>query len=85
VKKVNLTPCNLFCTQVFTVWQRISWKEMEMTEANFKSSDGKTTKTGGSDPTFWASNRPKSSWGRSRPTAPGSVPVVFPSLRKVTR
>src|SRR5882762_2256382 len=33
-----------------------------------KSYRGQTTKTGGSDPTFSAFSRPKSSWGRSRPS-----------------
>ena len=46
-------------------------------EAKPKSGGGKTTKTGGSDPTFSAFSRPKSAWGRSRPEAPYPVPAVF--------
>jgi hypothetical protein len=76
VKKVILTLCTLSCTKVFTLWPGISPKKTEMLEPNFKSSGGKSTKTGGSDPTFWASSRPKVFRGRSRPAAPRSVPVV---------
>ena len=52
-----------------------------LSEAKPECSGGKTTKTGGSDPTFSASSRPKSSWGRSRPEAPCPVPAVFPPLQ----
>jgi hypothetical protein len=82
VKKVILTLCNLSCTKVFTLWQGMSRKKTQIPEPKFKSSGGKTTKTGGSDPTFWAFSRPKCLRGRSRPAAPSSVPVVFPPLRK---
>jgi hypothetical protein len=49
----------LACTEVFTLWQRIFPQQKEMPEAKPESSGGKTTRTGGSDPTFWASIRPK--------------------------
>ena len=39
-----------------------------------KSSIRKITEMGGSDPTFSASSRPKSSWGRSRPFNPRRRP-----------
>jgi len=42
-----------------------------------KNHRGKKTETGGSDPTFLASSRPKSSWGRSRPAAQKPVPPFF--------
>jgi hypothetical protein len=67
VKKVILTLCNRSCTKVFTVWPRISRKGTRILEPKFKSSSGKTTKTGGSDPTFWASSRPKSFSGSLPP------------------
>ncbi len=35
---------------------------------NGKSDTEKNTRLGGSDPTFSAFSRPKSSWGRSRPS-----------------
>ena len=81
MKKVNTTLCKSSCTKVFTLWPRMLQSADKMFETKRKSSGGKTTKTGGSDPTFSAFSRPKSSWGRSRPEAPGSVPVVFPLLR----
>ncbi|MGA9570486.1 MAG: hypothetical protein WBS17_10385 [Candidatus Acidiferrales bacterium] len=40
---------------------------MRCSARNLKSIGRKTTKTGGSDPTFSAFGCPKSSWGRSRP------------------
>src|ERR1700687_4867842 len=50
---------------------------------NTKPREGKVTvekkvKSGGSDPTFSAFSRPKSSWGRSRPPAGEFVPSFFP-------
>jgi hypothetical protein len=80
VKKVNLTLCNSSCTKVFTLWPRMHLQDKAMPEAKLKSSGRKTTKTGGSDPTFSAFRRPKSSWGRSRPGAPCPVLEVFSSL-----
>jgi hypothetical protein len=47
VKNVILTLCNRSCTKVFTLWQRISRKGMQIPEPKFESSGGKTTKTGG--------------------------------------
>jgi hypothetical protein len=67
VKNVNLTLCNRSCTKVFTLWPRMHLQDQAMPAAKLKSSGRKTTKTGGSDPTFSAFSRPKSSWGRSRP------------------
>jgi hypothetical protein len=81
VKKVNLTLCNSSCTKVFTLWPRMHLQDKAMPEAKLKSSGRKTTKTGGSDPTFSAFRRPKSAWGRSRPEAACPVPVVIPSLQ----
>jgi hypothetical protein len=73
VKNVSLTFCKLSCTQSVTLWQRISRKKNEMPEPKPKSSGGKTTKTGGSDPTFWAFSRPKKFFG------------VAPALRHLVR
>jgi hypothetical protein len=72
-----MTPCKSSCTKVFTSWPSMPVKKKAIAEAKPKSSGGKTTKTGGSDPTFSAFSRPKSAWGRSRPEAPCPVPVVF--------
>jgi hypothetical protein len=87
VKTVILTLCNSSCTKVFTLWQRISRKEMEMLEPEFKSSDGKTTKTGGSDPTFLAFSRPKSFSGSLPPYGTlfgaGSFSTAAEQVRKV--
>jgi hypothetical protein len=80
VKNALLTHCKPACTEVFTSWPRILRQKSEIPKARPKSSVGKTTKTGGSDPTFRAFSRPKSLWGRSRPAAQVSVPVVFPTL-----
>src|SRR5271168_1640502 len=43
------------------------WNLHTCQKATTESSGVQTTKTGGSDPTFSAFSRPKSSWGRSRP------------------
>ncbi len=43
-----------------------------------KTSRGKITKSGGSDPTFRAFSRPKSFWSRSRPSAHSIARVIFP-------
>ena len=85
MKKVNMTLCKSVCTKVFTVWPSMSWKHAEIPETKLKTSGGKTTKSGGSDPTFPASGRPKSFWGRSRLRAPWPVPVVFPPLQNESR
>ena len=79
MKKVNLTPCKSACTKVFTLWPRIFFEHKALRKAEPKSGGGKITKTGGSDPTFSAFSRPKSSWGRSRPEAPCPVPAVLSS------
>ena len=78
MKNVNTTLCKSCCTKVFTLWLRMSRAAEEIFESKCNSSGEKTTKTGGSDPTFSAFSRPKSSWGRSRPEAPCPVPIVFP-------
>ena len=56
-----MTPCKSSCTKVFTMWPGMPMKDKAIAEAKPKSSGGKTTKTGGSDPTFSAFSRPKSS------------------------
>jgi hypothetical protein len=76
VKKVDLTPCKSSCTKVFTVWPGMRLGPKAAAEAKPESEGRKTTKTGGSDPAFWAFSRPKGSWGRSRPGAPCPVPAV---------
>jgi hypothetical protein len=45
----------------------ICLKEKLIENSTSKSAGEKRSKTGGSDPTFSAFSRPKSSWGRSRP------------------
>ena len=67
VKLVILTLCMLSCTEVFTLWPRILWQEKPIPEPKTKSSGGRTTRTGGSDPTFWASIRPKGFLGSLPP------------------
>jgi hypothetical protein len=42
----------------------------------------KQAKSGGSDPTFSAFSRPKSSWGRSRPPARQFVPHFFSTVTR---
>ena len=73
MKKVILTLCNRSCTKVFTLWPRISRKETQIPEPKFESSGGKSTKTGGSDPTFLGFQPPKKSFG------------VAPALRHLVR
>ena len=77
MKKVNLTLCKSSCTKVFTLWPRIALKHKAMAEPKRKSNGRKTTKTGGSDPTFSAFSRPKRSWGRSRPETPCPASEAF--------
>ena len=81
MKKVSLTHCKSSCTEVFTPSPRMFLQHKTLREAKPKSGGGKITKTGGSDPTFSAFSRPKSSWGRSRPEAPCPVPAVSSPVR----
>lgn len=69
VKNVRNSLCNLSCTKVFTPVGSKLLKETHIEIRISESSGGRTTKTGGSDPTFWALNRPKGSHG--------SLPPVF--------
>ena len=48
---------------------RSPWKPEKYETGESESHRGKNVKSGGSDPTFSAFSRPKSSWGRSRPAA----------------
>src|SRR6266849_3367800 len=48
---------------------RSPWKPEQYETGESESHRGKNVKSGGSDPTFSAFSRPKSSWGRSRPAA----------------
>jgi hypothetical protein len=85
VKKVILTLCNRSCTKVFTLWPRISRKETQIPEPKFASSSGNTTKTGGSDPTFWASSRPKSLLGSLPPCGTSFGAASFPTAAEEVR
>jgi hypothetical protein len=67
VKNVRTPLCNLVCTQVFTFSMPKLLGERNIRSWNFKSSGRKTTKTGGSDPTFSAFSRPKSFVGSLPP------------------
>jgi hypothetical protein len=60
----------------FSNWQLLHpqgtgspWEGEKYKLGGSKSHRGKNVKSGGSDPTFSAFSRPKSSWGRSRPAA----------------
>ena len=66
-----------FCTS-FT-GDALRNQELERTPRN-KTSRGKITESGGSDPTFRAFSRPKSFWGRSRPSTHSIALVIFPRL-----
>jgi hypothetical protein len=67
VKNVRISPFTSFFTEVFTLSPPKILRQRNIQSRNFKSDGRKTTKTGGSDPTFSAFSRPKSSWGCSRP------------------
>jgi hypothetical protein len=67
VKNVRISLFNLVFTQVFTLSPRKVLNERNIRSRNFKSSGGKTTETGGSDPTFSAFSRPKSFVGSLPP------------------
>src|ERR1700683_231368 len=56
------------------------WEGEKYKLGGSKSHRGKNVKSGGSDPTFSAFSRPKSSWGRSRPSARRIVPAVFSTV-----
>ena len=60
VKIVLFTHCTFSCTEVFTLGLHITRKIHGIAARILESSLGKTTRTGGSDPTLWASIRPKS-------------------------
>lgn len=69
VKKVEMTLCTFSLATFFTLWR----SEVLVRQRNGKHGEekrccGQNIKSGGSDPTFSAFSRPKSSWGRSRPT-----------------
>jgi hypothetical protein len=78
VKNVRISLFNLVFTQVFTLSPPKVLTGRNMLRRNFKSSGRKTTKTGGSDPTFSAFSRPKSAWGRSRPIGPMPARCMLP-------
>src|SRR5216683_3158914 len=59
---------------------RSPWKPEKYETGERESHRGKNVKSGGSDPTFSAFSRPKSSWGRSRPAAQQIVPAVFSTV-----
>lgn len=68
MKKVRLTSHTLaLSTSITLCCSQIVQHEGDAKRNASKSHRGKKTETGGSDPTFLASSRPKSSWGRSRP------------------
>ena len=73
VKNVRISLFNLVFTQVFTLFPLKVLNEKNIRNRNLESSGGKTTKTGGSDPTFSAFSRPKS--------FVGSLPPVFSTTR----
>jgi hypothetical protein len=69
MKKVRNTPCRFDFCKFFTLWRQQFPKPEGDKENSARESDiAKIIKSGGSDPTFSAFSRPKSSWGRSRPT-----------------
>ena len=72
VKNVRISLFNLVFTQVFTLAPRKVLNERNIRSRNFKSSGRKTTKTGGSDPTFSAFSRPKSFVGSLPPVLCGT-------------
>jgi hypothetical protein len=61
-------------------WLRGCWKRAER-----ESCRGKNSKSGGSDPTFSAFSRPKSSWGRSRPAAHRSLACCAAAKSQIKR
>jgi hypothetical protein len=67
VKHVGISLFNLVFTQVFTLSPPKVLRERNIHSRNLKSSGRKTTKTGGSDPTFSAFSRPKSFVGSLPP------------------
>jgi hypothetical protein len=75
VKNVRDSFCILDCSRSFTPVRHIYLKVQPIANSISKSTGERTTKTGGSDPTFSASGRPKSFWGRSHPFCfnPGCV------------
>jgi hypothetical protein len=70
MKNVRTTHFSFVFSKFFTLWREqflCGVGDREPVQA--KVTVEKTPKTGGSDPTFSAFSRPKSSWGRSRPAA----------------
>jgi len=79
VKNVRNSFCILVCARTFTLARSIWREDKQIENSTSKSIGGKTLKTGGSDPTFSAFSRPKSSLGRSRPFCfhPGFVSCLI--------
>ncbi len=75
VKNVTNSFCIHDFSRFFTLVRSNCQKEKSIDNSTSKSTGGKTSRMGGSDPTFSASSRPKSFWGRSRPFCfnPGCV------------
>ncbi len=72
MKKARITPSTFFLSFFITLWREQFVGNRGDTRRNArKSHRGKKTETGGSDPTFWQSIRPKSLSG-SLPPAPSN-------------
>ena len=68
VKKARISSCTVCFTRVLHLPHRLNGgKQMQLGQRDAKKRRKLNTETGGSDPTFSAFSRPKSSWGRSRP------------------
>jgi hypothetical protein len=84
VKNVKITLRTSVFTNFCTLAGEDALRNQELERKHrSKSSRGKITKSGGSAPTFRAFIRPKSVWGRSRPSAYSIALVISPRLRTV--
>jgi hypothetical protein len=81
VKKVKTAHFSFPFSSFFTLWrEQFVSGVRDGKRSESESHRGKNSKSGGSDPTFSAFSRPKSSWGRSRPSARFIVPGVFSTV-----
>jgi len=81
VKNAGITFCTFLFTDFCTPSEEDGMQNQELEpKLRSKINRGKITKSGGSDPTFRAFSRPKSFWGRSRPSAHSIALVIFPRL-----
>ncbi len=83
VKEVRIASCTFLFTTFFTRSSPYSIHPQRLSTTGHRETHrAQQIKSGGSDPTFLAFSRPKSSWGRSRPILLYGARVFSPRARQ---